>query len=75
MQLCCVTLDLVVRLAGCGNPGWQFCLPAREKKGVQVSPDSPLCGLPIGTLFVLFYFNFLHLFFYLPENHKNHELL
>lgn len=69
MQLCCVTPDLVVRLAAHGN-GWQLCLPAGEKKGVQDSPDSPLCGLPIGALFF-----FLHLLFYFPENHKNHELL
>lgn len=73
MQLCRVTLDLVVRLAGCGNPEWQRCLPVGEKKGFQHSPDSPLCGLPIGIfIFILF---FLHLLFYLPENHKNHELI
>lgn len=50
MQLCCVTLDVVVRLAGCGNPELQPCLPVGEKKGFQDSPDSPLCGLPIGIL-------------------------
>lgn len=47
---------LVVRLAGCGNPGGQFCLPAGDKKGVQDSPDSPLCGLPIGTFVCILFF-------------------